>query len=178
MNVKINYFAYYSYLSGLGWKIMDILPPFIRYVIFKILLKKTGRHFFVDYGSYLRNMNKISFGNGVFINRRCSFFGSYHVAGAEIILGNNVIVGPYVTFWGAGHDYHSLTLPDIAKTITVGNNVWIGGGAVILPGVTIGEGAVIGASSVVTKDVEPYTVVAGNPAKTINKRNLSSHPKS
>ena len=84
-----------------------------------------------------------------------------------------LVVGPYVTFFSAGHDYHTLSLPDTAKTISVGSNVWIGGGATILPGVTIGEGAVIGAASVVTKDVEPYTVVAGNPAKMINSRVLS-----
>ena len=170
----MNYFAYYSFLSGIGWKIMDILPPFIRYLMFKLLLKKTGRHFYIDYGSYLRNMRKISFGNGVFVNRCCSFFGSHHVADAEIILGDNVVVGPYVTFFGAGHDYRSLNLPDTARTITVGKDVWIGGNVTILPGVTIGEGAVVGASSVVTKDVEPYTVVAGNPAKMINKRVISS----
>lgn len=174
----MNWFAYYSYISGIGWKIMDLMPPFVRYVIFKILLKKTGRHFFVDYGSYLRNMGKISFGNGVYVNRCCRFFASYHVADAEIILGNNVVIGPYVTFFSAGHDYHLLSLPDTAKTISVGNNVWIGGGATILPGVTIGEGAVVGASSVVTSNVEPYTVVAGNPAKVINQRVLSSLKKS
>ena len=51
--------------------------------------------------------------------------------------------------------------------IIVGNDVWIGGGAILLPGVTIGEGAVVGAGAVVTKDVAPYTIVAGNPAKVI-----------
>ena len=174
----MNYFAYYSYVSGIGWKIMDLMPPFVRYVIFKILLKKTGRHFYVDYGSFLRNMNKISLGNGVFINRGCCFFASYHISNAEIILGENVVVGPDVKFFGAGHDYNTLSLPDTAKTITVGNNVWIGGGATILPGVTIGEGAVVGAGSVVARDVEPYSVVAGNPAKMINHRIIPSLTKS
>ena len=56
------------------------------------------------------------------------------------------------------------------KTVKIDDNVWIGGNAVILPGVIIGEGAVIGAGSVVTKNVPPYTVVAGNPAKIIKKR--------
>lgn len=59
-------------------------------------------------------------------------------------------------------------LPD--KTTEIGNDVWIGNGVIILQGIIIGNGAVIGAGSVVTKNVEPYTVVAGNPAKTIRKR--------
>lgn len=56
------------------------------------------------------------------------------------------------------------------KTTTIGNDVWVGNRAMILQGVTIGDGAVVGAGSVVTKDVEPYTIVAGNPAKVIRKR--------
>lgn len=53
------------------------------------------------------------------------------------------------------------------KAVTIGNSVWVGGGAIILPGVTVGEGAVIAAGAVVTKDVPAYAVVAGNPAKII-----------
>ena len=54
------------------------------------------------------------------------------------------------------------------NTIVVGDDVWIGGGAILLPGITIGEGVVIGAGSVVTKSVNPYTIVAGNPAKILS----------
>lgn len=61
------------------------------------------------------------------------------------------------------------TGPELAKPITIGDDVWVGGAAVICPGVTIGNNAVVGAGSVVTKDVEPYTVVAGNPAKLIRR---------
>ena len=56
-----------------------------------------------------------------------------------------------------------------AKPVTLGDNVWLASNVVILPGVTVGEGAVIGAGSVVTKDVEPYTVVAGNPARFLRR---------
>jgi len=64
----------------------------------------------------------------------------------------------------------SRDLPEARAGIKVGNDVWIGRGALVLPGVSIGDGAVIGAGSVVTKDVEPYPIVAGNPAKVIRKR--------
>ena len=70
---------------------------------------------------------------------------------------------------------HSLTSPTfdlITKPITIKDNVWVATGAIVLPGVTIGEGAVVAAGSVVTKDVEPWTVVGGNPAKFIKKRVL------
>jgi acetyltransferase-like isoleucine patch superfamily enzyme len=63
------------------------------------------------------------------------------------------------------HDFPKTTKPVIAKLTTIGNDVWIGHGAFILPGVTIGDGAVIAAMSVVTKDVPPYAVVAGSPAR-------------
>jgi len=57
----------------------------------------------------------------------------------------------------------------MTKPIRIGNDVWVGGGAIILPGVTVGDGSTVGAGSVVTRDVEPYTVVAGNPARMIRR---------
>jgi acetyltransferase-like isoleucine patch superfamily enzyme len=59
--------------------------------------------------------------------------------------------------------------PEFAKPITVGSDTWVGGGAIILPGVSIGNNCVVGAGSVVTKDVAPYTVVAGNPARVVRR---------
>ncbi len=76
---------------------------------------------------------------------------------------------PFAVLWGAektGYDYY---FPQKGNTL-IGNDVWIGCEAAIMPGVTIGDGAIIGARSVVTKDVEPYTIVAGNPAKKIRHR--------
>ena len=67
---------------------------------------------------------------------------------------------------------HEPTFDLVTKPISIKDDVWIATGAYVLPGVTIGEGAVVGAGSVVTKDVEPWSVVAGNPAKFIKKREL------
>lgn len=64
---------------------------------------------------------------------------------------------------------NGLQGPEMTKAITIGNDVWVAGGAIILPGVTIGDGCTIGAGSVVTRNVESYTVVAGNPAKVIRR---------
>ena len=89
---------------------------------------------------------------------------------AEIIIENDVALGPNVTFFGASHDYSSFSLPDIARSIIIKKYAWIGGNSTIHNGVTIGEGAVVGVCSVVTKNVPPFTVVAGVAAKEISKR--------
>lgn len=90
-----------------------------------------------------------------------------------ILLGGNhrmdwVTSYPFNVFW---QEFSHIPHPTTTKgDVVIGNDVWIGGKAVILSGVTIGDGAVIGTCSVVTKDVEPYAIVAGNPARPIRKR--------
>lgn len=112
------------------------------------------------------------------IGINCSI-GEYNniTATNRIEIGDNLLTGRWVTITDNSHgttDAESLQIeplmrPVISKgPVVIGKNVWLGDKATILPGVTIGEGAVIGANSVVTKDVAPYTVVAGIPAKEIN----------
>jgi acetyltransferase-like isoleucine patch superfamily enzyme len=87
-----------------------------------------------------------------------------------IILEDNVVLGPGVVIFSSTHDYNFLALPDISAPVKICRYVWVGGKSIILPGVVIGEGAVIGAGSVVTKDIPPYCVAVGNPAKVIKQR--------
>lgn len=89
---------------------------------------------------------------------------------AEVVIGDNVFIGPNTSLCTVIHSFK----PDErnrgimrARPVTVGSDVWIASNVVVLPGVTIGDGAVAGAGSVVTKDVAPYTLVAGNPARFI-----------
>ena len=88
---------------------------------------------------------------------------------AEIRIGDNCLIGPDVGIYTAGHrlEPEGRVLDVYGLPITIGNDVWIGGHSTILPGVTIGDGAVIAAGSVVTKDVPPRSLVAGNPAKVL-----------
>ena len=114
------------------------------------------------------------------IGSHCNFGAFNHITCANrIVIGDNCLTGKWVTITDNSHgktDYNSLLLPPNKRNITskgpivVGNNVWIGDKATILPGVTIGDGAVIAANAVVTKDVPAYCVVGGNPA-TIIKNN-------
>ena len=116
--------------------------------------------FYVDYGKHIK------IGKGCFIQQCCTFFGR-----GGITLGENVFLGPKVNIITINHD------PDpenrdatYGRPVVLEDRVWVGINATILPGVRIGYGAIVGANSVVTKDVPPYTIVGGIPAKTIRKR--------
>ena len=108
-----------------------------------------------------------------------SAIGSYSYIGArgEIKIGNDVIMGPMVTIFSENHNYENLDLPirkqgESRTGITIEDDCWIGTGSTILDGVTVGQGSVIAAGSVVTKNVEAYSVVAGAPAKQIKHRKI------
>ena len=94
----------------------------------------------------------------------------YNLGGLSI--GNQTVLSQDVYVCGGTHDYTDPTYPLLRKRITIGHGVWIAAGAFIGPGVTIGDGAVVGARAVVMRDVEPWTVVAGNPARVIKRREL------
>ena len=90
----------------------------------------------------------------------------------KIEIGSKTCIGEHVRLLAGYHDITTMNFAFRTKPIKIGSCVWISTGAMVLPGVTIGDGAVIAAGAVVTKDVEPWTVVGGNPAKFIKKREL------
>jgi len=105
----------------------------------------------------------ISIGNDCYINYGVTILDSF-----EVVIGNNVFIAPNVVISPVTHPIEAARRRDLmGGRITVCDDVWIGAGAVILPNVTIGKGAVIGAGAVVNKNVEPNTVVGGVPAKFI-----------
>ena len=116
---------------------------------------------------YMEFANHLEMGVNSFINYDCIMFNN-----AMVKLGDNVLVGPKVSFYTAIHPIDAKQREQwlvYAKPITVEDNVWIGGSATILGGVTIGKNAIVGAGAVVTKDVEPNTIVVGNPARVLRK---------
>lgn len=109
----------------------------------------------------------IRLGEHVFINANCTFLD-----GAFITIGAHTLIGPDVRIYTPHHPMDYIDRREnreYAYPVTIGEDCWIGGGAIICPGVTIGSRSVVGAGSVVTKDVPPDTLVAGNPARIIRR---------
>jgi acetyltransferase-like isoleucine patch superfamily enzyme len=124
----------------------------------------------MDYGY------NVKLGKNVYIN-----FNSCFLDTCVISIGDRTLVGPNVHFYTASHPLDPVVRngtrgPELGKEIHVGEDCWIGGQVVILCGVTIGRGSVVGAGSVVTKDVPEFVVVAGNPAKFIRKIETTMDP--
>lgn len=135
--------------------------------LFRSIVSRCGGRFHVnqpfrcDYGC------NVSIGDNFFANFNLTILDE-----APVTIGDNVFIGPNVSIYTACHPLDPAernTGVEWAEAVTIGNSVWIGGGATILPGVTVGDNCVIGAGSVVTRDVDPWSVVAGNPARVIKR---------
>jgi maltose O-acetyltransferase len=138
----------------------------LREIYLRGWLGKLGAKSGVQMGCRFLNGRKVFLGERNVINIGCLFDGRKF----SIRTGSNVSIGPEATILTLGHDPRSATFEDRGGDVVIGDRVWIGYRAIVLPGVTIGEGAVVGAGSVVTKNVEPYAIMAGNPARKIGER--------
>lgn len=117
--------------------------------------------FYCDYGTH------IEVGKNFFANYNCTIIDV-----AKVKIGNNCQFAPNVSIYTAGHPIHPVSrnsLYEYGISVTIGDNVWIGGNTVILPGVHIGSNTVIGAGSVVTKDIPDWVVAAGNPCRVVKQ---------
>lgn len=124
--------------------------------------------FFCDYGSH------IFAGKNFFMNFNCVILDC-----ARVTIGDNVQCGPYVQIYTAYHPLEAhirIEGPELASPVNIGDNVWLGGGVIICPGVTIGNNTTIGAGSVVTRNIPANVFAAGNPCRVI--RNLDSENRS
>ncbi len=137
----------------------------LQAVVAELLGKSEGAWinppFYCDYGY------NIEVGKNAFINYNCTIIDV-----GKVRIGNYAQIAPNVSIYTAGHPVHPAarnTLYEYGIDITIGDNVWIGGNTVILPGVTIGDCCVIGAGSVVTHDIPAWTVAAGNPCRVLRK---------
>lgn len=147
------------------WQIKNLNQ---KYKYRKVTIGKNSR---INLGTIVSHCGNVSIGDNTYIN------GGILCAGdnSKIIIGDNCLISYNVHIRTSSHNYKQKeTLirnqGNFEKDIIIGNDVWIGYGAQILPGIKIGNGAVIAAGAIVTKNVEKYTIVAGVPAKIIGRR--------
>ena len=135
----------------------------------KRIISSMGKNVNIEKGAYFTPELSIGDNSGIGIN--CEVYG-------KVSLGNDVMMGPEVVIYTAGHKHDSIDVPmrlqgnEEPREVIIGNDVWIGRRVMIMPGVRIGDGCVIAAGAVVTKDIPPYTIAAGVPAKVVKNRAL------
>lgn len=135
----------------------------------KTLFNQCGEGVVIEAGFHCDYGSQLYIGDRSFININCTILDA-PISEAAIHIGDDCLIGPNVQLLAVAHAVNPkerLAKANFAAPINIGNNVWIGAGAIILAGITIGDNAVVGAGSVVTKDITANTVVAGNPAVKI-----------
>lgn len=146
----------------------NALPPddeAERAELIRGLLGRIGPHFVIEGPFHCDYGFNIAIGAHFYANVNLVILD-----GAQVTIGDNVFIAPHVGIYTAGHPLDAARRNaglEYALPVTIGDNVWIGGGVHIMPGVTIGEGAVIAGGAVVTRDVPPLVVSGGNPARVI-----------
>jgi acetyltransferase-like isoleucine patch superfamily enzyme len=167
---KIKYIIYYLVIQWLPNT--KYVPVFNRIRIFyadKILGVINSKD-----GTVFENRVYISNGASVKIGSGCQINEYVFIQGADI--GNHVMIAPHVSILNSTHTFDLPNVPMVKQPIKVGINpvvcddVWLGRGAIVFPGVVVGRGAIVGAGAVVNKDVSPYSIVGGVPAKFIKMR--------
>ena len=170
---------YKAWLDGLSEECMENKKRIYQYnllapdaveeqeKLIKTILGKTGKYVHIEAPFHCDYGYNIEVGE--------NFFANYNLTVLDVGLvriGNNAQIAPNVSIYTAGHPVH----PDSRNSgyeygiaVTIGNNVWIGGNAVIMPGVTIGDNVVIGAGSIVTRDLPSNVIAAGNPCRVIRE---------
>lgn len=168
---KIFYYILYYFFARhlpISYKPYSFGAKKIRYYVCRNLLKRCGENVNIEHGADIGGGGHLEIGDNSGIGVNCFV--------KKAIIGANVMMGPEVVFLINNHDFSEPDTP-LTETGTIefdpvfiDDNVWIGTRSIILPGKKIGKNAIIGAGSVVTKDVPPYAIVGGNPAKTIRYR--------
>jgi maltose O-acetyltransferase len=140
---------------------------YIRRFCGKLMLKKFGENINIEKGAVFSSSVEIGDNSGIGI--RASI-------GGKVVFGSNVMMGPDCIIYTINHAFDRIDIPmcqqgvDEERPVIIGDDVWIGGRVTILPGVKVGNGSILAASAVVTKDVPDYAIVGGNPAKVLKYR--------
>lgn len=164
-------------IAFVALRFLDILPDNhsaiclgqkkLRALVAKFFLTRCGTN--VNIQKNTKFSHRCTIGNN-------SGIGRYSVLHGPVYIGNDVMMGPNCTIYTQNHSYTDISKPmnlqgfSSERPVVIGNDVWIGGHVIILPGVKVGNHSIIGAGSVVTKDVPEFAVVGGNPAKVLKFR--------
>lgn len=143
----------------------EVVPE--RQTILQQLLGQIGQNSIIEPPFYCSYGQNIYIGDHVYLNVMCTILDCN-----EVHIGQHVMIGPAVQIYTAAHHLQAETRIqgwEVAKQIVIEDNVWIGGGAILLPGVSIGRNAVVGAGAVVSRSVPANMVVVGNPARVIRE---------
>lgn len=165
----VRFYNWYLDLKLFKIHIVSKMVPFwgIRKFIFRLAGVKIGRGTTIHMGAKFFEPRGVSIGEDTIIGDSCFMDGR-----AKLIIGNHVDIASEVMIYNSEHDLSDPEFKAIDGDVIIGDYVFIGPRAIILPGVSVGTGAVIAAGAVVTKDVPEKTMVGGIPAKEIGKRNI------
>lgn len=161
----------YETIYSLRW-IISLVPGLIGRFLRRYCwgIRSVGKEVNIDEGCWISHPNNLVINDYVGINKGCRI----NCAG-KIVIGSSTLLGPGVYIWSQNHNFMNKNIPFTQqgyeyKKVIIDEDVWVAARVTIMPGVTIGKGAIICAGAVVTKNVRPYTIVAGVPATYIGQR--------
>lgn len=156
--------------SGFTWWFLNCFVCYfpsikVRHICLRMAGVRMSRNVRIYEGCHIREPRGIRIEDGVSIGSRCLLDGR-----KGLTIGKNAVIAYEAIIWTLNHDYSDIHFCDKGAPVTIGAYSWICSRSIILPGITIGEGAVVASGAIVTKDVPPYSVVGGIPARVIGKR--------
>lgn len=163
-----------KFLRLVLWRLINltlfrVVPNVVRIAILRTFGAVIGKRCLIYRSTRIYAPWNLKMGDAVCFGPRTEIYDK-----GEVSIGNGVIVSQDAWLCTASHDITDPRMALVLRPITIGNDVWIAAKASVLPGVTVGDGSVVGACAVVAKDVPPWSIAVGNPAKVVGKRELKN----